>query len=162
MSVSCSTAPKFDNVDVADPVVKLVIGRNTAAIRARVVQKTSLPNRSSVPMATYQQCKHWPTLGMEWLFPPNLPRVCRFFGHLFGLCSVTLFKIGLHLPPARPTTTFSTATPSMGSCRLTRRYSRKVVPAEHTTAAIITSMHLVRVYMVAFGRGIGRSCRCLS
>jgi hypothetical protein len=49
VSVYCSFTPKVDCVDVADPVV---IGHNTAAIRARVVQKTGLPDRSSVPMAT--------------------------------------------------------------------------------------------------------------
>jgi hypothetical protein len=49
VSVSCSTAPKVDCVDVADTGV---IGCNTAAIMARVVQKTSLPDRSSVSMAT--------------------------------------------------------------------------------------------------------------
>jgi hypothetical protein len=39
----------------------VVIGRNTAATRARDVQKTSLPDRSSVPMATNNA-----NIGLGW------------------------------------------------------------------------------------------------
>jgi hypothetical protein len=49
---------QVDSVDVADPGV---IGRNTATVKARVVQKTSLPDRCSVPMATNNA-----NTGLDW------------------------------------------------------------------------------------------------